>query len=151
MQLTLFTDYALRTLLYLGSHPDQVIPATAISEAYGISAEHTVKAAKWLTQHGYVHAQRGKGGGLKLARDPRSIVLGALIRQTEHHLDLLECFDPARDACPLSPACKLKGALFRARTAFLEVLDQYTLADLLANAEALVQLLPAHALRRKKR
>jgi Rrf2 family nitric oxide-sensitive transcriptional repressor len=149
MQLTLFTDYALRTLLYLGSHPDQVVPATAISAAYGISAEHTVKAAKWLTQQGYVHAQRGKGGGLRLAQDPKSIVLGALIRKTEPHLDLLECFDPARDSCPVSPACRLKGALFRARAAFLEVLDQYTLADLLVNADAFAQLLPAQALRRK--
>src|SRR5690606_11793049 len=91
MQLTLFTDYALRTLLYLGSHPDHVIPATAVSEAYGISPEHTVKAAKWLTQRGYVRAQRGKGGGLKLALDPRTIGLGALVRETEPHLDLLEC------------------------------------------------------------
>src|SRR4051794_30604825 len=63
MQLTRFTDYALRTLLYLGSHPGQVVPASAISDAFGISPDHLAKAAKWLTQHGYVRGARGAGGG----------------------------------------------------------------------------------------
>jgi Rrf2 family nitric oxide-sensitive transcriptional repressor len=142
MQLTLFTDYALRTLMYLGAHPGEVVPASTISEAYRISLEHTAKAAKWLTQRGYLRAQRGNGGGLTLARPPESVRLGALIRETEPHLDLFECFDTARASCPLTSACKLKAALFRAREAFLDVLDSYTLADLITNSPELLQLLP---------
>lgn len=141
MQLTLFTDYALRTLLYLGAHPDEVVPASRVSAAHGISVEHTVKAAKRLTQLGYVTSVRGQGGGLKLARAPQAIGLGALVRELEQ-LNLLECFDPPTNTCRISPACRLKDALHLARAAFLAVLDEHTLADLLRNTPQLIQLLP---------
>jgi Rrf2 family nitric oxide-sensitive transcriptional repressor len=141
MQLTLFSDYALRTLMYLGAHPGQVIPASQISDAYGSSSDHVAKVAKWLTQHGYVTAQRGKTGGLLLARPPASIRIGQLVCETEPTMDLLECFDDETNRCPLSPACKLKRAMFEARKAFIAALDAYTLADLLGNRGQLVQLL----------
>ncbi|MDB4986506.1 MAG: nsrR [Myxococcaceae bacterium] len=149
MQLTLFSDYALRTLIYLGSHPGKVIPASAISDAFGISSDHVAKAGKWLTQRGYVSALRGKTGGLSLARTPSSIRIGQLITETEPNMDLIECFDSATNRCPLTPSCKLKKALYQARHAFVAALDEYTLADLLSNAPELVQLLDAAALRRR--
>ena len=142
MQLTRFTDYALRTLLYLGTHPGEVVPASAISEAFGISPDHLAKAAKWLTQHGYVRGARGAGGGLTLARDLGSVTVGELVRATEPHAGVLECFDAEVDFCKLAPACRLKGALAEATRAFYAVLDGYTLADLLQNREQLLQLLP---------
>lgn len=145
MQLTLFSDYALRTLLYLGSHPDQVVPASQISDAYGTSSDHMAKVAKWLTQHGYVHAQRGKSGGLTLAKKPVTIRIGQLICETESSMDLIECFDRETNRCPLTPACKLRKALFEARSAFVAALDAYTLADLLTNRTQLVQLLAPSA------
>jgi Rrf2 family nitric oxide-sensitive transcriptional repressor len=141
MQLTRFSDYALRILLYLGAHPGQVVRTAAISEAYDISPDHIVKVAKWLTQHGYVAAHRGKGGGITLCRKPAAIRIGALIRETEPHLDLLECFDAKATACPITSACRLKKALQRAHAAFFAVLDEHTLADLLGNSSTLVQLL----------
>lgn len=141
MQLTLFSDYTLRTLMYLGSHPGQVVPASVVSEAFGTSSDHMAKAAKWLTQHGYVTALRGKTGGLSLVRDPRTIRVGQLLRETEPHLDLVECFDRERNTCPITPVCRLKHALHQARSAFFAVLDEYTLADLLENREQLVPLL----------
>src|SRR4051794_22037548 len=147
MQLTRFTDYALRTLMYLGAHPDQIVPASAVSAAHGISAEHTSKAAKWLTQQGYVESQRGHGGGLRLARAPARIIIGAGGRESEPHFDLLECFDPASNTCPISSACRLKGVLHRARSAFMAVLDECTLADLVESREQLVQLLGVHQAR----
>ena len=145
MQLTRFSDYALRILMYLGAHPGQVVPTAAISEAYDISPDHVAKIAKWLTQHGYVSAQRGKSGGISLAKKPASIRIGALIRETEPHLDLLECFEPKTSRCPLTRACQLKHALGRAHAAFFAVLDEYTLADLLDNSSTLVQLLVRNA------
>ena len=122
MQLTVFTDYALRTLIYLGSHPERVVPTSQISEAYGISPDHVAKAAKWLTQHGYARAQRGTAGGLSLARSPGTIRIGQLICETEPHMQLLECFDRETNRCPITPACTLKRALAEARTAFVAAL-----------------------------
>ncbi|HEX4340471.1 MAG TPA: Rrf2 family transcriptional regulator [Polyangiaceae bacterium] len=141
MQLTVFTDYTLRTLIYLGTRPGEIVPASAISAAYGISPDHIAKAGKWLTQNDYVNATRGKGGGLVLARAPKAIRIGAVVRGTEPHFDLLECFDAKTNTCPLNPACALKTALVRARDAFLTVLDGYTLADILGNRTELVRLL----------
>jgi Rrf2 family nitric oxide-sensitive transcriptional repressor len=143
VQLTLFSDYALRTLIYLSSHPGQVVPSSQISDAFGVSSDHMAKVTKWLTQRGYVSAQRGKTGGLTLAREPNSIRVGQLITETEPHMDLLECFNRESNTCPLSPACKLKRALFEARAAFVAALDAYTLADLISNRAQLVQLLRA--------
>lgn len=151
MQLTYFTDYSLRTLIYLGSHPGRIVPAAAIGEAFGISVDHVAKAAKWLTKRGYVSAQRGKSGGLRLACDPTAIRLGKLISETEPSLALVECFDASLDACPLSPACKLKHALHEAQRAFVAALDRYTLADLLGNAPELSALLTTASLLRRPR
>ncbi|HVW26012.1 MAG TPA: Rrf2 family transcriptional regulator [Polyangiaceae bacterium] len=141
MQLTLFTDYALRTLMYLGARPGVVVPASAISAAYDISPDHIAKVAKWLAQHDYVRAERGKGGGIVLARAPRSIRIGALVRETEPTVALVECFDPKTNRCILNPSCGLKRALSQARDAFLSTLDGYTLADVLGSRSELVQLL----------
>jgi Rrf2 family transcriptional regulator, nitric oxide-sensitive transcriptional repressor len=150
MQLTYFTDYALRTLLYLGAHPDRTVPAAAVGEAYGISVDHVAKAAKWLTRHGYVSAQRGNSGGLRLACDPALLRLGKLVAELEPTLALVACFEASSNSCPLSPACKLKRALHEAQRAFIVALDQYTLADLLSNATELADLLATSTLVRPR-
>jgi len=141
MQLTLFSDYTLRTLIYLGSHPGQTVPAAQIAEAFGASSDHLTKAAKWLSQRGLVTGVRGKAGGLLLSCNPAELRVGKLLRQTEPSVDLLECFNRASNTCPIAPACKLKQALFEAREAFFAVLDQYTVADLIENRPQLLSLL----------
>lgn len=90
---------------------------------------------------GYLETVRGKNGGLRLARRPETIGLGALVRQTEPDLDLVECFNPATARCAITPACKLRGVLFQAKAAFLQVLDGFTLADLVENRAELQSLL----------
>lgn len=148
MHLTRFTDYSLRTLMYLGARPHEVVPVSEISEAYGISSNHVAKAAKWLTREGYLRTHRGTAGGLQLGMAPSRIGIGSLIRRAEQ-LDLLECFDEETNACRLTPACRLRPALQRARDAFQAVLDEYTLADLLDEQVVdLVQLMSPASLRR---
>jgi len=142
MNLTRYTDYSLRLLIYLALHPDRDVPASEVSIAFEISEHHVAKAAKDLTRAGYLTARRGRGGGLRLARPPAEIELGEVVRHTED-LDLLECFDAERDQCKITPACTLKGVLGRAGDAFLAVLDEVTLADLVEPHErALRRLLP---------
>lgn len=141
MQLTLFSDYTLRTLIYLATHPDQTVPAAQIAEAFGVSSDHMTKAAKWLTQRGYVKGVRGKLGGLQLACDPSSVRVGDLLRDAEPHLELVECFNRESNRCPIAPACRLKRALFDAREAFFAVLNEYTLASLVENDQELLATL----------
>lgn len=131
MQLTRFTDYSLRVLIYLGLHQAQLSTIGEIAKNYDISENHLMKVVHALAGHGYIETVRGKGGGMRLSRDPAMINIGDVVRDTEENLDIVECFNPANQACPLLPACALKSVLSEARKSFLATLDRYTLADLI--------------------
>jgi len=140
MQLTTHSDYALRLLIYLAIHP-QDKPATVkdAAERYGVSTNHLAKVAQRLVQENLVISQRGRGGGLKLALTPEAINIGQLIRKTEN-LEMLECFGD-ECACPIESVCILFSAMRQAQKAFLDVLDSYTLADVVKNKQRLMQSL----------
>ena len=140
MQLTLFSDYSLRVLLYLSTHHERRVPLPEISAAYGISQHHLVKVVQRLVEEGLIESVRGRGGGLRLAREPRDINIAAVVRSTEPNLTLVECFDARSNTCPIDAACGLKTALVRAQNAFFAELQQYTLAAFSARGPALVQL-----------
>jgi Rrf2 family transcriptional regulator, nitric oxide-sensitive transcriptional repressor len=140
VQLTWFTDYGLRLLLYAAAHPDRRVTVTEVASAYGVSRDHLMKVSHRLTQLGMIHATRGRGGGLRLAVDPRSLRLGAVVRALEPDLELVECFNPVTNTCRIAPACRLKGALMRGRRAFLASLDEQSLADVLGDVGALAAL-----------
>jgi Rrf2 family transcriptional regulator, nitric oxide-sensitive transcriptional repressor len=140
MQLTQFSDYSLRVLLYLTARPERWVPLPEISRAYGVSHNHMAKVAQLLLERGYVESLRGRTGGLRLAKPPSQINVGSVVRATEPHFDLVECFDAKTNTCPIDPVCGLKGALVSAQKAFLQELDRFTLADFLPRAPALVKL-----------
>jgi Rrf2 family nitric oxide-sensitive transcriptional repressor len=140
MQLTLFSDYSLRILLYLAAHRDRRVAGSEISAAYGISQHHLVKVVQPLIAEGLVVSVRGRGGGLSLGREPAKINVAAVVRLTEPHHNLVECFDGPRNTCPIDNACGLKGALLRAQEAFFNELAQYSLADFAPRAPALIKL-----------
>lgn len=133
MRLTLYTDYALRTLLYLGVHADRRVSIREVAEAYGISENHLVKVIHHLGRGGFVDTLRGRGGGLMLARPADQINVGDVVRHTEEDMALVGCMAPdgAGVECLLARACHLRGVLGEALGAFMAVLDGRTLADLL--------------------
>lgn len=130
MKLSLFSDYSLRILMFAALREESKFSVDEVANSYGLSRHHTAKAVNFLTQNGYLAAQRGRNGGVRLGRSPKEIVIGQIVRQTERGGPLIECFDPATNTCPLIKACLLKGALARAWSAFFDTLDEYTLADL---------------------
>jgi Rrf2 family nitric oxide-sensitive transcriptional repressor len=133
MRLTFHTDYALRLLMLLALEP--ALPHT-IEEAarrYGVSRNHLMKVAQTLTKADFIESQRGRGGGIRLARPAEAVNLGAVVRSTEDGFALVECFDPERNGCVVTAACGLRGPLGEALDAFLAVLDRYSLADLVRN------------------
>ena len=145
MRLTIFTDYSLRVLIYLGAHRDAERLATIgdIAAAYRISENHLMKVVHHLAKHGYVETTRGKGGGMQLARAPEDINIGAVVRATEDDMALVECFQDGEPQCTIVSACALHVALTRALSAFFEVLDARTLADLLEPRAKLVKIFAA--------
>jgi len=136
MKLTLFTDYAVRVLLYLGARPERLCSIAEVARAYRVSQNHLMKVVNQLARQGYVESVRGRSGGIRLGRTPDAINLGALIRATEDGFELVDC-----GRCVAAPACGVTSVLGEALAAFLAVLDRYTLADMLGRRQDLRLLL----------
>jgi|SRR5690606_21115493 len=130
MRLTTMTDYAMRLLMYVGRHPDRLCTIAEIAQSYGISEPHLMKITHRLAQRGWLETVRGKNGGMRLARPPHEINLGAVVRDTENDLALVECF-VAGNACTLSGHCGLTAIIDGALQQFMQHLDRYSLADIL--------------------
>jgi len=129
MRLTSDTDYGLRTLMRLAGALDRSFTSEEIAREFGISRHHLVKVIRQLAEAGFVATQRGAAGGIRLARAPKDITIGAVVRALEARHALVECFALDGGACTLTPTCRLKGKLARAREVFLAELDRTTLAE----------------------
>ena len=147
MRLTIYTDYSLRLLMYLALRDGSLATIAEIAESYGISKNHLMKVAHQLGVAGYVATVRGRSGGLRLAKPAEAIGLGQVIRHTEPDMALVPCFKPVNAACAIQQCCVLQSALEKACRAFVEVLDRYTLGDLVrprAPLRALLSITPSH-------
>jgi len=140
MRLSSYSDYAMRILIYLALRPDDLPTIAEIADVYGISKNHLMKVVHQLGIGGYVETVRGRGGGLRLGKTPEQIRVGDVIRYTEQDLAIVECMGD-KDGCRLTPACTLKGVLGEALRAFLSVLDDYTLEDIVRQRRNLASLL----------
>ncbi|MYL34408.1 Rrf2 family transcriptional regulator [Pontibacillus yanchengensis] len=142
MRLKKYTDYALRVMVYVGSTEEGGLSSIKeISNVFNISQNHLSKVVFQLGKLELVDTVRGRGGGIRLSKKPEDINIGYVVRKMEEDFILVDCFDGGSDQCVISPSCKLKHALNDALRAFLGVLDQYTLGDLLSNPNELRALM----------
>ena len=141
MRLTLHTDYALRVLLYAGLKRGALCTIPELVQHFDISRGHLMKVVHRLAQKGYLHTVRGKNGGMRLAREPARINVGAVVRDMEQELGVLGCLQGEAGYCRIEECCVLRSALRDATKAFLGALDRYTIADLLQPRQALARLL----------
>jgi Rrf2 family nitric oxide-sensitive transcriptional repressor len=130
MQISAYSDYSLRVLMQAALRSPARITVDEVAQTYGISRHHLVKIVHDLGRSGYLATQRGIGGGFTLARPPGEIRLGDIVRLGEDTETVIECMDKNHRPCRIAPACRLKGVLDEAAAAFFEVLDGYSLADL---------------------
>lgn len=126
MQLTRHTDYALRLLIYLAGIGEARAQIAEVAAVQDISRSHLMKIANQLAHAGFIEAVRGRGGGIRLARDPRDIKLSDVIRATEPKCSLVNCA-----ACHLTRLCNLPAILDEASSEFYAVLGRYSLADII--------------------
>ncbi|MFC4387734.1 RrF2 family transcriptional regulator [Gracilibacillus marinus] len=140
MRLKKYTDYALRVLIYTASKNEKT-SINEISDTFFISTEHIRKVVHQLSVNGYIETIRGRNGGMILAKEPKDINVGAVVRLMENDFYMLECFDGNHNQCVITSACHLKHAVAKAIAAFFQVLDGYTLEDLVGNKEELKQLM----------
>lgn len=135
MQLSKFTDYALRVLLLAASNTERNTTIREAAEVYGISHAHLKKVVLHLSRLGYLVAERGHGGGFRLGMPAEQINLGALIRATETDFALVECYRPDAQ-CRIGACCQLPPVLDQALAAFMAVMDRHTLQDICLRPEA---------------
>ncbi|MCW8906111.1 MAG: Rrf2 family transcriptional regulator [Sedimenticola sp.] len=141
MRLTTFSDYTVRVLIYLALDPGRRATIGELADIYQISRNHLMKVVHHLGRTGYVETVRGKGGGFLLAVPAKEINIGRLIRDTEERVSLVACFGDDSNECRIHSACEMKGMLHEALEAFYQVLEKYTLDDLLRDRERLAELL----------
>ena len=141
MKLTTFTDYSLRVLIYLAAQPEKRATISEIARAFDVSENHLTKVVHLLGKNGWLANMRGKGGGLELAMPPELVGVGTVVRETEGTAVVAECFAEESNRCSITRICRLRGALGEAVEAFYEVLDRYTLADLVQNRQSLAKVL----------
>lgn len=145
MRLTHYSNFTLRVLQFLALRAPNMATVDDVARAHGISRAHLVKVAYDLSQRGYVETLRGRRGGMRLARPAEAITVGEIIRFTEAPLELVECFNPKTNTCPLCGHCHLSRGIARALRAFLSVLDDMTIADIIVNRAVLTHLLDTGA------
>jgi Rrf2 family transcriptional regulator, nitric oxide-sensitive transcriptional repressor len=141
MRLTLQTDLAFRMLIFLAQAGEEGGAIAEIASAYGVSEHHLRKVANRLVRLGFVESVRGRGGGLRLRVAPSMISLGAVMRQMEPDFALVDCLGSAPGRCPLSGYCGLQRVFREALKAWVQVVDRYTLADVITGSRNLPRLL----------
>ncbi len=143
MKLTSYSNFALRSLQLAALKAPDLIRVDDVVRVHGLARPHIVKIVHELGRAGYLETVRGRGGGFRLAKPAEDIVIGEVVRLTEGPLDLVECFNPERNTCPLIGICKLSRALQTATKAFMAVLDDLTLEDIASNkSELLARIAP---------
>lgn len=140
MKLSLYTDYSLRVLLFLGAHRPRRVTLQEIADYYAISHEHLRKVVHMLGTLGYIDTFRGKRGGIELNLDPSQLRIGDVIAATEPRKAVIDC---ASQPCTLLSTCSLQGALQQAEAAFYNTLNSYTLAGLLTHTAMRENLIAA--------
>ncbi len=141
MQLSKFTDYALRTLMHLAVTEGHQLTTRQIADIHDVKYNHLAKVTQWLVREGYAVSTRGRTGGIALIKPPKEINLGEVVRNLESQSDLVECMRPDGGNCILSTTCGLSAALMVAQDAFFAALDKVTLADLTTQNASMLRLL----------
>jgi Rrf2 family transcriptional regulator, nitric oxide-sensitive transcriptional repressor len=141
VQLTYYTDYSLRVLIFLAIQRSRTSTIQEISDRFDISRNHLVKVVHNLARGGFIKSYRGKGGGIELACDPAQINIGEVVRYTEGPLQPVECFNPERNECVIAGACGLTHVLAEACNNFMATLERYTLDDVVKRRTQLMRIL----------
>lgn len=136
MRLAEYTDYTLRVLMYCAARPQQLVTISELAERHGVSRNHLMKIVTDLGRQGVLETTRGRGGGLRLLKDPSKVRIGDVVRASETDFRLVECFDPGTNQCTLTPSCRLKGLFYAALRAYFKELDGMTLADMVVPVSA---------------
>ncbi len=130
MRLTTKTNLAARVLMACAVNEGILLRSAEIAQTCNSSLNHLLQVVNALQTHGFIETLRGRSGGLRLARAPAQISMGAVFRVFEAGTPFAECFAPETNTCPLPDTCRLRTYVARAVEAFYHEMDMVTLEDL---------------------
>jgi Rrf2 family iron-responsive transcriptional regulator len=141
MRLTRQTNYAIRILMYCAANDGRLSRVPEIAAAYSLSELFLFKILQPLVENGLIETVRGRNGGVRLAKPASEITLFDAVRVTEDNFAMAECFEDGATDCPLVDSCALNEALRKALGAFFDVLEGYTIDDLVKARPSMRSLL----------
>lgn len=136
MQLTRYTDYALRVLIHLAAAPGERSTIPEIARTYSLSTNHLMKVVHQLGKGGFIVTRRGRNGGFALSQAPEKISIGSVVRHAEPDMRMADC-----SSCAIREACGLTAILAQATAAFMAVLDGHSLAEAASDRAGLAALI----------
>ncbi|RDU72699.1 Rrf2 family transcriptional regulator [Helicobacter aurati] len=132
MQLSKFSDYSFRALMYLAENNNELNTVEQMAKELQISQNHLKKIIHKLSKGHFIESFKGREGGIRLAQKPEQINLSSVLLYTENNIHLVECLkQEAGELCPYHTDCNLKIVINRARNSFIEEFKKYHLSDLL--------------------
>lgn len=131
MQLSKFTDYTFRVLIYMANHQEELTTVEHLATTLDVSVHHLKKVIQKLAKTDYLISIKGRTGGIKLGCLPEAINLGDVLRLTEDNLNIVACFNAEEKCTFIGGECKLKSVISDSLEKFIEEFSRYTLKDIL--------------------
>lgn len=123
--------YALRLIIELAKAPAGVpVRLRELAEKQEISEKYSEQIISLLRRGGIVIAKRGTQGGYDLAKDPKKITVGEILRLTEGDLSPVPCLENNGEPCERKNSCATYMLWSKLKDAIDSVVDNITIADL---------------------
>jgi len=135
MRISTKSQYGLRAMVYLAKvfKKDKVFPLREIAKKEDISFDYLEKIISKLEKTGLVKSKKGVQGGYSLARPPRRIKLGEIMRTLEGEMILVKCLAKMKKSiCPREKKCLAKNFWRKIQNSLEKTLDSMTLAELIS-------------------
>lgn len=142
MRLTKQSTYAVRIVTDCAMSDGELLRIADIAERHNITKHNIAKTVPILVRHGIIEGVRGRNGGIRLARPAKDITIGEIVRASETTRVEADCFGGESVDCPIRPAAPINRMLDEALEAFISVLDQHTVEDMMSGRPKLPELAP---------
>ncbi|WP_093142258.1 RrF2 family transcriptional regulator [Ruminobacter amylophilus] len=123
--------YALRLMIELAKF-DQSSPVRLkeLAERQNISEKYAEQIIGLMRRGGVVSARRGTQGGYELAKSPKDITVGTILRLTEGDLSPVPCLENNGVPCERKYSCATYHLWEKLKESINSVVDHTTIADL---------------------
>jgi len=150
MRLTKQSAYAVRIVSDCALAEGELLRIAEIAKRYNITKNNIAKTVPILVREGIIEGVRGRNGGIRLARPASEITIGEIVRASETNHMEADCFGGEAVDCAIRPAAPINRMLDEALEAFISVLDQHTIADMVSGRGKFPQILPEEPLSEEK-